>query len=251
MRIAPRSLILLLAAGLLVGNVSAQTKKNSRPTDLVKRASAEPTPDPSPIPVKRNGRPSDDAVQKPLVKDDYVPKYFYEFTRPGFLTNHILIEHDASGRGKISFQQHDLADMITDPIQLTVATMTGINDALDRLNFFGSTENYQYMKDLPQMGRKVKFNWTENKDAKFLMDEYRRISVEAVWKFELVISLKNEPLLLPQAMDTLDTYLQMGEITDPPHLVPLLSELSSDERLPLIARNHATRLIKQIEKVKK
>jgi hypothetical protein len=34
-------------------------------------------------------------------------------------------------------------------------------------------------------------------------------------------------------------------------MLPLLKELSNDERIPLIARNHAGRLVKQLEKEKK
>jgi uncharacterized protein (UPF0147 family) len=34
-------------------------------------------------------------------------------------------------------------------------------------------------------------------------------------------------------------------------LVPLLKDISTDEHLPLIARNHALRLLKKIETAKK
>lgn len=52
-------------------------------------------------------------------------------------------------------------------------------------------------------------------------------------------------------MDSLDYNINRGEISDPPQMVPLLTELGDDERIPLIARNHAAKLIKQIQKVKK
>ena len=83
------------------------------------------------------------------------------------------------------------------------------------------------------------------------MDEYRRISNEYTWKFEITIARQNQPLQTPSLMESIDSYLSRGEITDPPHLLPFLEELSNDERLPLIARNRATKLIKQIEKPKK
>ena len=96
--------------------------------------------------------------------------------------------------------------------------------------------------------RTVTFNWTVNKDARFLMDEYRRISNEYLWKFEMSTARENQPLLTPGLIDALDSYLGRNEISDPPHLLPFLTQLSTDERLPLIARNHLSRLIKQIEK---
>jgi len=40
-------------------------------------------------------------------------------------------------------------------------------------------------------------------------------------------------------------------LSDSQQLVPLLNDISTDEHLPLIARNHALRLIKQIEKQSK
>ncbi len=96
--------------------------------------------------------------------------------------------------------------------------------------------------------RRAKYNWTENKDAKVLMDEYRRIGNEYTWRFEISVGRENQPLETPGQMNVIDGYLQRGEISDPPHLIPFLTELSTDERLPLMARNHALKLIKQIEK---
>ena len=80
------------------------------------------------------------------------------------------------------------------------------------------------------------------------MDEYRRISNEVVWKFEIKVATENQPLQTPQLMDEIDSYLARNEISDPAHLLPVLTQLSTDERLPLIARNHAAKLVKQVQK---
>jgi len=42
--------------------------------------------------------------------------------------------------------------------------------------------------------------------------------------------------------------LKRNALSDPQQLVPLLKDITSDEHLPLIARNHAARLLKQIDK---
>ena len=99
--------------------------------------------------------------------------------------------------------------------------------------------------------RTVKYNWTDNKDAKMLMDEYRRISNEYTWLFELTLARQNQPLQTPSLMDALDSYFKRNELSDPPHLLPLLTQLSTDERMPLMARNRAAKLIEQIQKAKK
>ena len=82
------------------------------------------------------------------------------------------------------------------------------------------------------------------------MDEYRKISNQYVWQFDLSISRENQPLNAPGLMDELDSYLRRNEISDPTQMLPLLKELSNDERIPLIARNHATKLAEKIEKAK-
>jgi uncharacterized protein (UPF0147 family) len=48
-------------------------------------------------------------------------------------------------------------------------------------------------------------------------------------------------------MDQIELQLKRNGLSDPQQLVPLLNEISTDEHLPLIARNHALRLIKKIE----
>ena len=142
--------------------------------------------------------------------------------------------------------------------------MENLKKSFAALNFIDSAEDYQFPgHDFSNMGnvtitvkqagksRVAKYNWTENKDAKSLMDDYRRISNEYTWKFELVTARDNQPLQTPGMMDALDSYYRRNELTDPPHLIPFLTELSTDERLPLIARNHAAKLVKLIEKSKK
>ena len=259
------SLFLLLFASLPAG-LNAQTKKSKKTTKPQPATAATPKPTPAtPVetPVKRNERPADNNPNNRNGALTYSPVYFYEFTRPGFLYGRVLIEHDEAGKGKISFLKDGFDEMISDPIQLSPVTMKNLTDTFTSLNFLASNENYQTERDHSNMGnvsvtvkkqgreRKVKYNWTENKQAKFLMDEYRRIANEHTWKFEINIARRNQPLQTPGLMTTFDNYIKQNEISDPPHIVPLLTELSTDERLPLIARDHAARIVKQIEKVKK
>lgn len=260
-------LLVLLTVGL-----TAQTKKSKKATKPKPAAAATPqtTPEsPVEVPVKRNERPADTANggtadgKKGSISAASSPVYFYEFTRPGFLYERILIEHDEAGKGKISFLKDGFDELITDPLELSALTMTNLKNAFTALNFLDSTENYQYSRDFSNMGniritvkkdgreRTAKYNWTDNKKAKFLMDEYRRIGNEYTWKFEIGIARQNQPLQAPGLMDKLDSYIKQKEIADPPHLLAFLNEMANDERIPLIARDHASRIVKQIEKNKK
>ena len=254
----------LLLLFVFTTTLTAQAKKTRRPAKPEPEAAATPkaTPQtPTADTPKTNKRPKD--TPQAVNPKATAPTYFYEFTRPGFSYGRVLIDHDEAGQGKISFLKDGFDDMLTDPVELSPVTLTKINDALTALNFFGSTEDYQYERDYSHMGntvlrvkkdgreRTVKFNWTTNKDAKILMDEYRRVANEYTWRFEITVARENQPLQTPGLMDAIDSYLKRSEISDPTHLLPFLKQLSTDEHLPLMARNHATNLIKGIEKEKK
>ena len=51
-----------------------------------------------------------------------------------------------------------------------------------------------------------------------------------------------------KVMEMMELMLKRNGLSDPRQLLKLLQDLSTDEHVPLIARNHALRLIKQIEK---
>lgn len=261
-------LISVFVSGFAV-SFSAQTKKPVKKN--VKPETVKPTPQTQPSPetpivnrqAKKNERPgSSDSKNQTTVQTKNAPNYFYEFTRPGFTVPKILIEHDESGKGKISFVKDISDEVITDPIEISPAAMEKIKNALAALDFFNSTESYQYEKDYPHLGnitikikkdgrtRETKFNWTVNKNAKALADEYRKIGNQYIWMFDINLSRENQPLESPKLMDLIDGYIRRNEISDPAQLIPFLKELGDDERIPLIARNHATRLLKQIEKEK-
>jgi len=255
--------ILLCLITLAAGSYGQSTKRNVRPASPKPAATpgaaiADPTPTPS---AKRNERPqnggSDNASKSKTV---FTPSFIYEFDQPNFVVSHVVVQHDENGTGKISFMKRGLDEPESEPITLTKVTMDKIKAALAALNFLDSTEVYQTARDYSHMGnvsitfrkdgheRSVKYNWTDNKDAKALMDEYRKISNQYVWQFDMSISRENQPLNAPSLMDELDSYFRRGEISDPSQMVPLLKELSNDERIPLIARNHATRLVEKILK---
>lgn len=265
MKTSPSKLIFLFLL-LLQTAAAAQIKKNPKPKTAAPVVTATPAPTPTATPTptagKKNERPVD--IKKPVATKAYFPTYFYDFDRPGFTYSHIAIEHDANGKGQIALTKDGYDEIWTDPLQLTPATLEKINVALAALDFINSTESYQFpTRDYSHMGnmtlkvvrdgkeRTVKYNWTENKDAMALMEEYRRISNEYTWRFEIILARENQPLQTPGLMDAITAYINRKEISDPPHLIPFLTELSTDERLPLMARNRATKLIKQIEKAKK
>jgi hypothetical protein len=213
---------------------------------------------------KKNSRPTDDNLPKVSTVKTDKPVYFYEFAKDEFLVKRIFIEHDENGLGKITFLKKDFDEEITEPLKLSNATLEKLKTFWTELDFVNSDENYQSpIRDYGHLGtikikmkkdakeRTAEFNWTENLTAKALADEYRKIGNQFIWMFDINVARQNQPLESPKIMRTLDSYLSRNSISDPVQMLPFLKELSEDERMPLIARNHAGRLAKQIEKNKK
>ena len=269
----PRPIILFaLAVVCLTSAVAAQTKRRTNP--VVKKPGVVVAPSPIPAeekPVvvqtepKKNERPAakgtatKGAPQQAAVDQPY----FYEFSQPDFETSKIVIQHDETGRGTITFTKRMFGETETDPLQVSTAAMERIDAAYSALNFLDSIDNYQYEKDYSHLGvatfrlkkvakqRTATFNYTVNKDAKNLGDEYRKLSNQFIWIFEITVARENQPLEAPKLLDALDALIRRHEISDPLQMVPLLNELANDERIPLIARNHAGKLVTKIGKQKK
>jgi hypothetical protein len=186
--------------------------------------------------------------------------YSYEFKQPDFTIRHILVEHDASGRGHITFERKGNDEAITEPLELSAAALRRIKALWEALRFLDSDAEYQADRQYPNMGtvrlhmargtreRFVDFNWTTNRDASALASEYRRAADQAIFVFDINVARENRPLDAPKLMDNLDYLLSRGGLSDPLQLVALLRDLNTDERIPLIARNHAGRILKKIEK---
>jgi hypothetical protein len=213
--------------------------------------------------VKQNKREEPKTnVAKPDVKSNPAEDvtYTYEFQQPQFFIRHIVIKHDANGHGEISFERQGDEEAITDPLELSESARTRIIGLWDALHFLDSSENYQSERQYPHMGtmklkmkrgtqeRVAEFNWTNDPNAKALADEYRRASNQAIFVFDISVARQNQPLDSPKILDRLESYISRNEISDPQQLIPLLRDLNTDERLPLIARNHAERILKKLEK---
>lgn len=264
---------LIIVLFTLVVSIAAQTKRSKRVTKPAKSNAQTETkevvkPAPMPTPVntaKKNSRPVGENIptETPKTQTNKPPDFVYEYSRPSFPISHILIEHDENGKGKITFKKKDFDEEYDDPIQLSATTLENLRTHFDALNFIDSNEDYQYEKDYSHLGdvkitlrkngkeRTAAYNWTTNADAKALMDEYRKISNQYLWIFDITVARQNQPLETPKIMKMMDGYIQRNEISDPPQMIPFLQDLSNDERVPLITRNDAANLVKRIEKKKK
>ncbi|MGB7926107.1 MAG: hypothetical protein WCF57_22900 [Pyrinomonadaceae bacterium] len=251
MRLILAALLGLSAAICVAAQDKSSVKQNTREPDA-------PAPFEERKPEKAAGSSTVDAES--TAEPGVAASYAYEFKQPEFNVSHILVEHDASGRGRVSFERKGEGEMIVEPLELSGAALTRITALWDALRFIDSKDDYQGDKQYPHLGtvrlsmkqdareRAAEFNWTTNSDAAALAAEYRRAADQAMFIFDITVARESQPLNAPKVMDHLDWLLSRNGLSDPQQLVALLRELNTDERIPLIARNHARRLLKKIEK---
>jgi hypothetical protein len=240
----PAAFLVLTAAVFVVAQQPSGTKQNARPTQTVPPAAASTKP-----------------VASATTSDDTKPiRFEYEFTQPQFFIRHIVIEHDRAGHGWITFERRNEEIPYKEPLELSAAANERIASLWQALRFLDSNEDYQAPRQYPHLGtmrlkmeqdsrkRTAEFNWTSNKNMSSLVSEYRRAADQALLIFDLSIARENQPLNSPKLMEQLESMLKRNGLSDAQQLVPLLKDISGDDHLPLMTRNHATRLLKQIEK---
>ncbi len=195
--------------------------------------------------------------------DPNAARFIYEFEQPDFFVYFIHIEHDDEGRGLIRFERRSDAEQTTEPFQLSPAALERVAARWAALKFLDSTANYQHERTYPSYGktrllmkqggrqRTAEFNYAGDPDAFALADEYRRAADQAVLVFELKVAVESQPLETPKLLSRIDTLVDGTRLSDPQQLVPLLRELSTDERIPLVGRNQIARTLKKLEKAGK
>ena len=240
LKLLPAAFLVFSAAVFAAAQQSPAVKQNARPVTPVAAPASTPAP------------------EKKLAAGS--AHYFYEFTQPEFYVRHIRIEHDGDGRGVIKFERLHDESVYEDPLELSTTAWTRIAALWQSLHFLDSVENYQSERQYPHLGtmrlklesdgrqRTAEFNWSNNKDAFALVNEYRRAADQAILVFDISVARDLQRLNMPKLMDEVELQLKRNGLSDPTQLLPLLRDLSTDEHIPLIARNHALRLIKQIEK---
>ncbi|HZI17862.1 MAG TPA: hypothetical protein VEY09_04635 [Pyrinomonadaceae bacterium] len=227
----------------------AQKKATARPTEGAEQGNAGPAPQPGP--------PARAAAVK---EDPNAPRFAYHFSQPDFIVHTIHIEHDEAGRGQIRFERRSDVEQLTEPFQLSPAALERIKAHWAALDYLGSAESYQSARDHSNLGRTrlsvrrggreraAEFNYSDAADAQALASEYRRAAEQAILVFELSVALESQPLEMPKLINKLDHLIKSNFLSDPKQLAPLLRQLIEDERVPLVGRNQAERIVKRLEK---
>ena len=228
-------------------------KKNAR---LEEGAAAQQTPPPeTPAPAATPGPPAGAAGELAGAV-----RYSFEFSQPQFVIRRFLIEHDAAGRGKITFERKNEDASFTEPLEISPSAYARIVAAWEGLKFLDTAESYQADKQFPHLGtmrlrmkqggreRTAEFNWTHNDHASALAQEYRALAEQQLFVFDMALARQYQPSEAIKILKRLEILMNHKQVSDPSQLTELLRDLVTDERIPLIARNHAERLLKKIGK---
>lgn len=257
-----KALTLFAAAALAFAGAAlraaAQRKATPRPAEQEKKASARP---------EEQGKgagagPSASAPANPAgtKEEPGAAHYVYEFSQPEFFVYFVHIEHDDRGRGTIRFERRSDTEQITDPLEISPAALARIRGHYAALRFLDSAEEYQGQRTYPSQGktrltlrqggreRTAEFNYSQNADAQALAEEYRRVSEQALFVFDINVALESQPLETPKLINRLESLIGSNFLSDTQQLVPLLRQLTEDERVPLVGRNQAARILKKLEK---
>jgi hypothetical protein len=188
-------------------------------------------------------------------------RYQYVFVNERFTIPRIEVAFDGAGVGQYSFKRKD-SDEIINKLTVSESVIGQIRALLIELNFLDSKEDYQHKKDFSHLGtmtityarggreRTTQFNYTDNPAVNRLAEIFRNIATQEMRVFELENTRQTDPISTPVQMRLLESELKGKHLADPQKLIPLLKDVKQDEGIPLIARNHAERLIQMIQKGK-
>jgi len=205
------------------------------------------------------------SAQKSSIAPEPTPadaSFKYKFENARFYISVIEIDLSATGTGELRFKRGESDEIIDRKFKLLPTTLTRILQLYGVTNFIDSSEEYQDKKDFSHLGwvsltaqqgkreRKARFNYTTNKDISELADIFRAIATQEMHLFDIETSERYQPLDLPRLLDTLENDLNLRRIAEPEQLLTMLREISGNDTQPLIARNHATRMIDSIKKGK-
>ncbi|NDD63265.1 MAG: hypothetical protein EBZ36_04705 [Acidobacteria bacterium] len=186
-------------------------------------------------------------------------RYFFENER--FTTPYQEVMIDGQGKGHYRFKKKDM-DELTINFLVSPRVLMEIRSSLEQLSFLGSEQSYQHRKDFSHLGtitlfyqvggrqRETRFNYTDNQTVNNLVRIFRGLTVQENRIFEIELVRSTDPISMPAQLRLLEGELKSRNVADPGRFSDILKDLARDESVPLIARNHADRLLRMLEQAK-
>lgn len=186
----------------------------------------------------------------------------YRFENRRFYISVIEIDVTPEASGVLQFKRGETEDILERKFKVSPRTLSRLLHLIQRLNFLESSEDYQNKRDFSHLGwttitvrqgeleRTVRFNYTTSPEMSEVSDILRGLSTQHINLFDIELSVEHQPLDLPRLLEVLENDLRLERMAEPEQLLPALREIANDDTLPLIARNHAGRIVTSIQKGK-
>ncbi len=186
--------------------------------------------------------------------------FSYKFDGARFPLRLIEIDLGPDGAGELRFTRGESDEVVDCKVKLLPATTARIRNLFEVSDFLASNTEYQDKRDFKHMGwitlgakqgtreRKVRFNYTLNPHMKELEEIFRGIASQEISLFDIENAERYQPLDVPKQLEMLENDLKLVRIAEPARLLTALNEIAGDDSQPLIARNHAKRIIEAIKK---
>lgn len=190
------------------------------------------------------------------------PAYRFLFENERFVVSLQEVLLTAEGKGQYRYQRKEMEEMVL-PFVASPAVMEEIKGLFAELDFLRSSESYQHRRDFSHLGtitlgmrqngteREARFNYSDRPQINQLVRLFRGLATQESRLFEIETVRATDPISTPAQLRLLEGELKSRTIADPNRFTPLLREIRLDEGIPLIARNHATRLLEQIDRLQK
>ena len=189
-------------------------------------------------------------------------KFGYKFENQRFYIPFIEIDLNAKGEGELRFKRGESDEIIDLKLKLLPETVARIRELYEKTRFLETDETYQDKKDHSNLGwvtltvslgerqRSARFNYTPNLEIKEVADIFRALANQQMDLFDIETALQYQPLDVPGKLEALENDLKLERIAEPPQVLSPLRDIARNDTAPLIARNHAKRIITAIEKGK-
>jgi hypothetical protein len=186
-----------------------------------------------------------------------VPRLYYTKSFPGSQPPFVAVSLDKTGAGEYKEAENDDRPI---RFQLSPSDVSGIFALVEKLGYFNhplesqlkvafmGTKTFRFVDGATN--NEVKFNFSEDPDARELADWFERISESEQQLVSLEVSAKYEKLGVMQSLLQLETFYDRKRLVDPQQYLPLLDRIANNESYLHQARQRAANLAAEIRTAK-
>lgn len=193
----------------------------------------------------------------PLALAHAEPRILYTKTFPGSVPAYVSIRVERNGNGEYKDSPDDDRPLKFHLAESDASALFALVEKLNRLSrplespakvAFMGMKTFRFEDDAEQ--HEVKFNFSEDLDAKLLADWFERINETEQLLISLERAAKYDKLGLNKAILQLEMAMDRKRVIDPEQMLPLLDRVAKNESYINMARQRAAALAEAIRAAK-